>query len=66
MFNFSYLSNTDKATISEHIKNVFEESELDEKVVVRKFRTTTKHSDGVWEVRLLNSWNNRVQENFLR
>lgn len=32
-----------KATISEHIKNVFEEGELDEKVVVRKFRTTTKH-----------------------
>lgn len=30
-----------KATISEHIKNVFEEGELDEKVVVRKFRTTT-------------------------
>lgn len=32
-----------KATISEHIKNVFEEAELDEKVVVRKFRTTTQH-----------------------
>ena len=32
-----------KATISEHIKNVFEEGELDEKVVVRNFRTTTKH-----------------------
>ena len=32
-----------KATISEHIKNVFEEGELDEKVVVRKFRTTTQH-----------------------
>jgi hypothetical protein len=32
-----------KATISEHIKNVFEEGELDEKVVVRKFRTTTPH-----------------------
>lgn len=33
-----------KATISEHIKNVFEEDELDEKAVVRKFRTTA--SDG--------------------
>jgi hypothetical protein len=32
-----------KATISEHIKNVFEEGELEEKVVVRKFRTTTQH-----------------------
>jgi hypothetical protein len=32
-----------KATISEHIKNVFEEGELDEGVVVRKFRTTTSH-----------------------
>jgi hypothetical protein len=32
-----------KATISEHIKNVFEEGELDEEVVVRKFRTTTQH-----------------------
>ncbi len=32
-----------KATISEHIKNVFEEGELDEGVVVRKFRTTTPH-----------------------
>jgi len=32
-----------KPTISEHIKHVFEEGELDEKVVVRKFRTTTQH-----------------------
>ncbi|MEI8084718.1 MAG: RhuM family protein [Paludibacter sp.] len=32
-----------KATVSEHIKNVFEEGELEEKVVVRKFRTTTQH-----------------------
>ena len=32
-----------KATISEHIKNVFDEGELDEKVVVRNFRTTTRH-----------------------
>lgn len=29
-----------KATISEHIKNVFEEGELQENAVVRKFRTT--------------------------
>ena len=32
-----------KATISEHIKHIFEEGELDENVVVRKFRTTTQH-----------------------
>ena len=33
-----------KSTISEHIKNTFEEGELDENSVVRKFRTTA--SDG--------------------
>lgn len=33
----------DKRTISEHIKNVFTEGELDENMVVRKFRTTTQH-----------------------
>mgnify|MGYP003991003745 FL=1 len=32
-----------KSTISEHIKNIFLDGELDEKVVVRKFRTTTEH-----------------------
>ena len=32
-----------KSTISEHIKAIFDESELDERVVVRKYRTTTKH-----------------------
>lgn len=32
-----------KSTISEHIKTIFEDEELDEKVVVRNFRTTTKH-----------------------
>ena len=32
-----------KATISEHIKNVFNEGELDKKVVVRNFRITTQH-----------------------
>lgn len=32
-----------KSTISEHIKAIFEESELDKNVVVRYFRTTTKH-----------------------
>jgi hypothetical protein len=32
-----------KQTISEHIRNVFKEGELDEQVVVRKFRTTSQH-----------------------
>jgi len=32
-----------KATISEHIKHVFEEGELQKNVVVRKYRTTTQH-----------------------
>ena len=37
------LFNKDKRTISEHINNIFKEGELDEKVVVRKFRLTTQH-----------------------
>jgi hypothetical protein len=32
-----------KSTVSEHIRNIFNEGELDENVVVRKFRTTTRH-----------------------
>ena len=32
-----------KSTVSEHIKNIFEEGELEEQLVVRKFRTTTLH-----------------------
>ena len=32
-----------KSTINEHIKNVFSEGELDEKVVIRKVRITTQH-----------------------
>lgn len=32
-----------KSTISEHIENIFEEGELNEEVVVRKFRTITQH-----------------------
>ncbi len=32
-----------KATVSEHIKHIFEEEELQENMVVRKFRTTTQH-----------------------
>lgn len=32
-----------KQTVSEHIQNVFKEGELDQELVVRKFRTTTPH-----------------------
>lgn len=34
------LYDTSKANVSEHIKHIFEDGELDEKSVVRKFRTT--------------------------
>ena len=34
------LYNTSKANISEHIKHIFEDGELEEESVVRKFRTT--------------------------
>ena len=33
----------DKSTISRHIKNVFEEGELEQKMVVANFATTTRH-----------------------
>jgi hypothetical protein len=33
----------DKSTISRHIKNIFAEGELDEKVVVAEFATTSQH-----------------------
>jgi hypothetical protein len=32
-----------KKTISEHIRNIFNEGELEKNMVVRKFRTTTRH-----------------------
>jgi len=34
------LFQTSKSNVSEHIKHIFEEGELEEKQVVRKFRTT--------------------------
>jgi len=37
------LFNRDKSVISRHIKNIFDEEELDEKVVVANFATTTQH-----------------------
>ena len=37
------LFQSSKANISEHIMHVFDEGELVKNMVVRKFRTTTKH-----------------------
>lgn len=34
-----------KSTISRHIKNVFEEGELNKEVVVAKYATTTQHAE---------------------
>ncbi len=34
---------TSKSNVSEHIKHIFEDGELDATLVVRKFRTTTQH-----------------------
>ena len=41
--HMAQLFNKDKRTISEHIRNIFEEGELDREVVVRKFRITSQH-----------------------
>ena len=37
------LSQTSKSNVSEHIKHIFEDGELDKNVVVRNFRITTQH-----------------------
>jgi hypothetical protein len=42
--NLADLYQSSKSNVSEHIKHIFEEGELDEHSVVRKFRTTA--SDG--------------------
>jgi hypothetical protein len=48
-----------KSTISEHIKHVFDEGELDKEVVVRNFRTTTQHGaiEGKTQQNTLNLYN---------
>ena len=38
-----------KSTISEHIKAIFEEGELDKEAVVRNYRTTRKNSKSNWK-----------------
>ena len=37
------LYQTSKSNVSEHIKHIFEDGELEQELVVRKFRTTTQH-----------------------
>jgi hypothetical protein len=37
------LYQTSKSNVSEHIKHIFEEGELDKELVVRNFRITTQH-----------------------
>ena len=37
------LYQTSKSNVSEHIKHIFEDGELEEDSVVRKFRTTTQY-----------------------
>jgi hypothetical protein len=39
----SELFQRNKSTISRHIKNIFDEGELDKKVVVANYATTTQH-----------------------
>jgi hypothetical protein len=48
-----------KSTISEHFKNIFTEGELQEELVVRKFRTTTQHGaiEGKTQGNLVNFYN---------
>lgn len=50
------LYQSSKSNISEHIKHIFEEGELSEELVVRKFRTTTKH--GALEGKTQENWTN--------
>ncbi len=50
------LYQSSKSNISEHIKHIFEEGELNEVLVVRKFRTTTKH--GAIEGKTQENWTN--------
>jgi hypothetical protein len=53
------LFQSSKSNVSEHIKHIFEEGELQEGLVVRKFRTTTKHGaiEGKTQQNLTNFYN---------
>lgn len=50
------LFQSSKSNISEHIKHIFEEGELKEELVVRKFRTTSQH--GAVEGKTQENWTN--------
>ncbi len=50
------LYQTSKSNVSEHIKHIFEEGELEQELVVRKFRTTTQH--GAIEGKTQDNWTN--------
>ncbi len=50
------LYQTSKSNVSEHIKHIFEEGELKQELVVRKFRTTTQH--GAIEGKTQDNWTN--------
>ena len=50
------LFQSSKSNISEHIKHIFEEGELKEELVVRNFRTTSKH--GAVEGKTQENWTN--------
>lgn len=50
------LYQSSKSNLSEHIKHIFEEGELSEELVVRKYRTTTKH--GAIEGKTQENWTN--------
>lgn len=41
------LYQTSKSNVSEHIKNIFEEGELEEDSTVRKFRTVQNEGEGI-------------------
>ena len=56
------LFNKGRATISEHISNIFKEGELDEKVVCRKFRQTTQHGTLEGKTQSLQSASQKVQK----
>jgi len=48
-----------KATISEHIRHIFQDGELEEELVVRDFRTTTQHGaiEGKTQTRKVKNYN---------
>ena len=56
------LFNKGRATISEHISNIFKEGELEEKVVCRKFRQTTQHGALEGKTQSLQSASQKVQK----